>query len=257
MTERIRAKGAVSAVLIASAFAVLPSAAAAQRADFLFSRPAVTLAIRAGWAVPRAQSEIFDFTMDQLVIRPGKDIQRRDFAGPSIQGELAVRVHDRLDVALGVGHTESEIRSEDREFVEDNDLPIEQTTHFRRTPVEVGVKAYLMDRGRAISRFAWVPNRLAPWIGAGAGAMFYDFDQTGDFVDYETLDIFTKSFESQGTTPTAHVAAGLDLSLGPHLLAIGEGRYQWARSDMSTDFKDFDPIDLSGFQITIGVAARF
>jgi hypothetical protein len=257
MTERTRATGAVAALLIASTLALLPSPAAAQRADFLFNRPAVSFAIRAGWAVPRAHSDIFDFTMEQLIIDQGEDIERRDFAGPSIQGELAVRVNDRLDVALGVGHSESEIRSEDRKFVEDNDLPIEQTTRFRRTPIEVGVKAYLTDRGRAISRFAWVPNRLAPWIGAGAGAMVYGFDQSGDFVDYETLDIFTRSFESDGTAPTAHVAGGLDLSLGPHLLATGEGRYQWARADMSRDFKDFDPIDLSGFQITLGVAVRF
>ena len=257
MTERIRATGAVAAVLIASALALLPSPVAAQRADFLFNRPAVSLAIRAGWAAPRAQSEIFDFTMEQLVIDQNEDIERTDFGGPSIQGELAVRVHDRLDVAIGVGHTEAEIRSEDREFVEDNDLPIEQTTRFRRTPIEVGVKGYLRDRGRAISRFAWVPYRVAPWVGAGAGAMIYGFDQSGDFVDYETLDIFTRSFESDGATPTAHVAAGLDLSLGPHLLATGEGRYQWARADMSRDFVDFDPIDLSGFQITLGVAVRF
>ena len=43
--------------------------------------------------------------------------------------------------------------------------------------------------------------------------MVYDFDQFGDFVDYETLDIFTKYFESDDATPTAHVAGGVDFSL--------------------------------------------
>jgi hypothetical protein len=261
MTERRHAPRAVSAGLIASALALLlplASPAAAQNADFLFRRPNISFAVRGGWAVPRAQSQIFDHTMAELVVAPGRDIERKDFAGFAVQGELAFRVRDRFDVALGVGHTQSKIRSEDREFVEDNDLPIEQTTEFRRTPIEIGAKAYLRERGRTISRFAWVPYSWAPYVGAGAGAMVYAFEQSGDFVDYETLDIFTKSFLSEGTTPTAHVAAGMDFSFGPHLLATGEGRYQWARADMSRDFRDFtDQIDLSGFQITVGLAARF
>jgi hypothetical protein len=249
---------ALAPVFVAVAIAaLLATPVAGQSRDFLFSQPRFTLAVRGGWAVPRADSEIFDFTMDELVVRPGEDIERTDFAGFAIEGELAVRVSDRLDVAVGVGHAESEIRSELRDFVEDNDLPIEQTTRFRRTPIELGVKAYLRERGRAVSRFAWVPRAWTPYLGAGVGAMVYDFDQYGDFVDYETLDIFTKYFESDDTTPTAHVAAGVDLSLHRHLLATAEGRWQWAHSDMSRDFVDFDPIDLSGFQITVGIAARF
>jgi hypothetical protein len=250
MTERIRA---VARVVAGAAALLLPLAtpAAAQSADFLFHRPVLTLALRGGWAVPRAQSEIFDFTVDELTV------DRDDFAGFVLQGEIAARVHDRFDVALNVGHSEAKARSEFRDWVDDDDLPIEQTTRFRRTPIEVAGKAYLLPRGREISRFAWVPYGWAPWVAGGAGAMVYHFDQSGDFVDFETLDIFPKDFESQGTTATAHAAAGADVSVGPHLLLTGEGRYQWARADMSRDFVDFDPIDLSGFQVTIGLAARF
>jgi hypothetical protein len=249
------ARGALSALAL-----LLPLAApaAAQRADFLFRRPSVTFAVRGGWAAPRAQSEIFDFTMDRLIhTRTQKPIDAQDFGGLAVQGELAIRVNDRLDLALDAGHSESEIRSEFRDFVEDNDLPITQTTRFHRTPFELAAKGYLRERGRRISRFAWVPYGWAPYIGAGVGAMVYGFEQSGDFVDYETLDIFSKTFRSEGTAPTAHLAAGLDVSVHPHVLVTGEGRYQWARSDMSRDFVDFDPIDLSGFQITVGVAARF
>jgi hypothetical protein len=256
MTQRTQA----GARLTLSALALLlplASPAAGQSSDFLFRRPAVTLAVRGGWAMPRARSQIFEHTMDYLVIEPGVDIERSDFAGFALQGELAVRVNDRLDVKLDVGHSEASINSEDREFVEDNDLPIQQGTDFRRTPIEVGVKGYLKERGRRVSQFAWVPYAWAPYVAAGVGAMVYDFEQAGDFVDYETLDIFTKTFQSDGTTATAHVAAGLDLSLHKHVLLTGEGRYQWARADMSRDFLDFDPIDLSGFQITVGFAARF
>ncbi len=230
---------------------LLPSGARAQRADFLFRRPTVSAAVRFGWSVPRTQSEIFDFTTEQLTI------EREDFSAATVEGEIAVRVRDRLDLTLGAGYSAASVRSEFRDWVGTDDLPIEQTTRFRRVPIELGVKGYLRSRGRAVSSLAWVPHGWAPYVGASAGALVYSFDQSGDFVDYQTEDIFTKDFSSRGTAPTAHVAGGLDVSLGPHFLAIGEGRYQWARAEMSRDFVDFDRIDLSGFQVTIGVAVRF
>ena len=225
--------------------------AAAQSADFLFRKPSVTFGVRGGWAVPRAQSEIFVFTTEQLTV------DRSDLSGFAFQADLAARVRDRLDVVLSVGHSRSTVLSEFRAFVDTDDLPIEQTTLFQRTPVTIGVKAYLRDRGRSVSRFAWVPSAWAPYVGAGAGLMVYEFTQRGEFVDYETLDIFGKNFQSRGTIPAAHLATGLELSVGPHILATGEARYLWGRADMSRDFVDFDRIDLSGFQITVGVAARF
>ena len=224
---------------------------AAQSTDFLFQQPSVTLGVRGGWAVPRAQSEIFGFTTEQLTVN------RSDLSGLAVQADLAVRVRDHFDVVLSVGHNQSTVRSEFRDFVDTEDLPIEQTTRFLRTPVTIGVKAYLWDRGRSVSRFAWVPNAWAPYIGAGAGLMVYEFTQGGDFVDYETLDIFGKNFSSKGTTPAAHLTTGVELSIGTRLLATGEARYLWSRDNMSRDFVDFDRIDLSGFQITVGVAARF
>lgn len=224
---------------------------AAQSVDFLFQQPSVTLGVRSGWAVPRAQSEIFGFMTEKLTVN------RSDLSGLAVQTDLAARVRDRFDVVLSVGHSQSTARSEFRDFVDTDDLPIEQTTRFRRTPITVGVKAYLGDRGRSVSRFAWVPNVWAPYVGAGAGLVVYEFTQSGDFVDYETLDIFGKDFGSKGTTPAVHLTTGVELSIGPHLLATGEARYLWGRDDMSRDFVDFDRIDLSGFQITVGVAARF
>lgn len=230
---------------------VLAGAATAQEADFLFKRPTVTLGLRLGYAVPRADSEIFDFTREQLTL------DKRDFNALAVGGEVSVRVTDRLDAALGLGFEWSETRSEFREFVGTDDLPIEQDTRFTRVPITVGVKAYLLERGRRISRLAWIPARWAPYVGAGGGLVWYRFEQTGEFVDFETLDIFFDEFESQGVSPLAYLAAGSDFSLGPKWLLNGEARYSWASAEMDRDFVGFDDIDLNGFRATVGVSVRF
>lgn len=229
----------------------LGESAAAQGADFLFRRPSVTLGVQVGYALPRAGSEIFDFTREQLTV------EKSDFNSVSFGGEVAVRATDRLDVAANLGFEKSSTRSEFRDWVDQDDLPIEQTTRFLRVPLTVGVKFYLTDRGRRISRFSWIPKRWAPYLGAGGGVVWYEFDQTGDFVDFETFDIFFSDFESRGTSPLAYVAAGSELSLGARWLLTGEARYAWASAEMDRDFVGFDNIDLAGFRAALGFAVRF
>jgi len=225
--------------------------AQAPGADFLFERPNLRLGLHGGYAAPRASSEIFDFTSERLTVEP------RDFDAFTLMGELALRIDERLDVSFEMGFSRAEVPSEFRDWVDTDDRPIEQETAFTRTPLTVSVKGYLRDRGRRVSRFAWVPGDWSPFAGAGVGWMWYEFEQSGDFVDFETLDIFRDRFRTSGAAPTAHVLAGVDVSLSPRLVLTGQGRYRWASAEMGRDFLGFDEIDLSGFEATIGISARF
>ena len=242
-------------VLLAAVAAVLslPPAASAQAGGpgFLFRRPMMSFGIRAGYARPQAGSEIFDFAREILTL------DTSDFSSSAWGVDLAVRATERLDVGVGVGVTRSSSRSEFREWVGLDDLPIEQTTTFLRVPMTLSAKYYFRDRGRSLSRFVWVPERWSPYVGLGGGAVWYRFKQDGDFVDFETLDVFSTYLDSEGTTGTAHVFSGVDISLGTRMVLTGEGRYSWASMTMGRDFVDFDSIDLGGFQATVGLSLRF
>lgn len=251
MTIRWRSLGFLAlAGLLASG--ALPSRAQAQGPpDFLLRTPRVTLGLKAGYAVAAASSEIFDFTREQLTVG------RSDFDAPSWGGQLAVQLTPRVDLAFDVAVASTRSKSEFRHFVDLDDLPIEQDTEFRRIPFTVGFKAYLTDRGRSVGRFAWITTRFTPYVGAAGGWVWYSFEQEGDWVDYETYDIFVDRFTSEGKAPTVHVYGGADWSLGPALLLTAEARYAYAKADMSGHFVDFDAMDLSGVQATIGISVRF
>ena len=225
--------------------------ATAQQADFLFKCPKAALGVRLGHSSPRAESEVFDFTRDHLTV------DRNDFDGLSVDGELSLRLTGHLDAALSVGVEQSNTRSELRDWVDENDFPIEQNTRFTRVPVTLGVKAYLLERGRCVSRLAWIPTKLAPYLGAGVGIVWHHFEQIGDFVDFDTNDIFSDGFESRASSPLAYLAAGFDFSLGPRWFLSSEARYSWASAEMGPDFVDFNDIDLTGFKATVGVSVRF
>lgn len=219
-------------------------------ADFLFHRPTLTLGVHGGWSMPTESSDVFEFVRERLTVDDG------DFASTTLGGEISWRATERLDVSATVEYAGASVRSEFRDWVDQDDNPIEQTTELVRVPVTLSVKGYLFERGRAIGRYAWVPNAWSPYAGAGVGIMAYDFEQHGDFVDFETLDIFRDRFESKGSTPTGHVLAGVQVSLSEHFLARAEYRHYWASAELEGDFVGFEPIDLGGGRATIGLAIR-
>lgn len=219
--------------------------------DFFLGQPRGSILLRGGWTFARAGSDIFDFTTERLTV------DRSDFNAATVGLEVAVRFDARTASVFGIGFSRAAERSEFREFVDQQDRPIEQTTELTQLPITAGLRLYLLPAGQPVGRFAWLPARLAPYLGAGGGLVWYRFEQVGRFVDYVDLSIFRDRFRSSGWTPTAHLLAGLDLSLAPRLGWTVEARYAWASAGMNEDFQDFETIDLSGLQTTIGVHWRF
>lgn len=232
----------------------VPAAVQATRhrsGGFLFGRPSAYLTLRGGMTFPRASGEIYDFVDQHLTLGKG------DFRSASGELDLGIPINDRFDAVLGVGYGRSTSPSEDRVYVDDNNLPIRQTTRLSRVPVSAGLRAYLVPNGREIGALAWVPPRVAPYIAASAGLMWYRFSQDGDFVDYQDLTIFTDHLTSNGVAPMGRLAAGVDISLSPRVALNAEARYAFASASMNHDFAGFKPIDLSGLQTTAGLSVRF
>ncbi len=238
--------------LLTAAFPLLPSPTTAQASGqgFLFKQPKVQVGVHGGYVLARATGPVLDFARNELTLN------KRDFDASTWGLGLAVRGSERMDIAFDVRFSRSEAGSEMREWVDQDNLPIQQTTAFVRVPLTVGAKFYLRDRGRAISQFVWVPAKWAPFVGAGGGFLWYQFEQKGDFVDIATLDVVNFTLESSGWAPTGHVFAGVDISMSPRFLWTLEGRYAFGGATTGSAF-NFDSLDLSGFQATIGLAARF
>ena len=229
---------------------ILPTRLAAQD-GFLFKQPRVTFGLQAGQTLPSASDGVFDLFTRELTL------EKSDFAAFSVGGDIGVRATDRLDIVLGLSYASSSKSSEFRDWVDNNDLPIEQSTDLRRVPLTLSARFFPTDRGRSVGRYAWVPSPLLPYVGAGVGVTWYKLEQEGDFVDSESLDIFYDRLESNNVAPTVHVLAGAQWWPTSRFGLTGEARYSWGSASLDNGFSDFDSINLKGFQWTAGVAARF
>lgn len=250
------ARASAHAIIAAVALALTTHSAHAQGSGkgFLFNPPVGSFTLRGGYALASAGSDVFADATSQLTL------DKRDFSSFSYGGDIAYAIKPRLDLVFDASVSSTHKDSEFRDFIDNNDQPIQQSTKYRRVPLTFGLKYYLTDRGRAVGQFAYIPSRYAPYVGIGAGAMYYRFEQEGDFVDFDTpnREIFGAKLESSGWTPMAHGAAGMDYNVGPWLALTGEARYQWARAQLDPDvFVGYDKIDLSGVTGTVGFKVRF
>jgi hypothetical protein len=223
--------------------------------DFLFGRPEGSIAVRGGWVFARAGSDVFDFVRDRLTI------EKNDFNTGAVAADYGLALSPRMDAVVGLDFSRARIASEYRSLVDNNRLPIEQTTTLQELNLTGGIRFALRPRGHDISTLAWIPNSVVPYAGAGGGVLRYDFQQAGDFVDEgapgPNQPIFSDQFEAAGWTPSAHVFGGVDLKLYHRWYLTLDGRYIWAAGDLGQDFERFDPIDLAGFRFGAGINVLF
>lgn len=228
-----------------------PGTRPAPSPDFWFGQPSWSVGVRGGWLFAREGSDFFTFVQDQFTIDSG------DFSAPGIAVDVGFAVAPRADAVFGFEYSGKSRVSEYRDFVDNNRLPITQESSLRQVNLTGSLKVALIPRGRTISQLAWIPRTVMPYAGGGAGFMWYQLEQQGDFVDFLDFSVFPARFKSDGWTPSAHLFAGTDVNVWKHLFVSVEGRYTWAASDLDRDFTGFEPLDLSGFKLTAGMNLLF
>jgi hypothetical protein len=240
--------------LYAESNASAPTTVASQSGnspDFIFGSPKGFIGIRVGRLFPRADSELFDMVTRELTLEKS-DFQSVDFG---IDG--GANLHERVDLIFSFDYSKRTVDSEFRDYVDESDLPITQTTILKQLPLTGGIKFLLVPRGRQVGSFSYIPSRVVPFVGAGAGYLWYCFEQKGDFVDFDTYEIFPAHLRSKGWTPTVYAGGGADINLSKRLFLTMDLRYYWADTRLTRDFVGFDEIDLAGLRVTAGLQWHF
>jgi len=237
------------------------SATAAPPPDFMLGRPRVMLGVRGGLFVASANSDFFE-DMTQFLT-----LEKSSFRTGTFSTELAVSVTPYLDIVGGLDGNRLSRLSEDREMEEllsnGTRVPIQQTTELSEMNFTASAKLSLLSRGTRVSRLAWIPRTVIPYIGAGGGYGRYNLRQNGDFADQGNPNVrgdesvFSDTFRSRGWSPVFHAFGGTDVQLYRRLVLSVEGRYTWKKADLSADYVGYEPIDLGGFRIGAGIHLSF
>ena len=224
-------------VLALAALALLPLDAAASELD-----------LRIGAFFPRAESNLFDDVSDLYGFGVDDPVEKRDWVGVYGGAEWRFRLAPSLWMGVhldGYGRT---LHTEYLDFERPSGLPIEQSLKLNVVPLGASIRFVPRDGRRDFS----------PYLGAGIDAVFYQYEEIGDFIDFfdDDLPVLEDHFVDEGAALGFHVLAGLRLPVTDDVAITGEARYLWAKTDMGDDFRG-NEIDLGGLSATVGVSIRF
>jgi opacity protein-like surface antigen len=196
--------------------------------------------------VPCGNPNLFDDDRELYLkdLRPLKDSDWIGFAG-GVAYNWKLADYVELSVHLdGYGRT---LHTSVRDFVTESGDEIEQSLKFDVVPMGASIR--IVPTRRSV--------RVAPFVSFGGDAVYYHYEEVGDFVDVPTGNIIhSVSFHSDAVAPGFHVGGGLRVAVSDDIRVVGEYRYLWAHDDMGGDFHG-NKIDLGGSWVTLGVNIRF
>jgi hypothetical protein len=219
--------------------------------NFLFSEPKGFIGFRIGRFFPKTDSEVFDFVTETLTL------EKNDFRAWDFALDAGFALNKRIDIVFGAEYMKRTKGSEYRDWLDDRGLPITQRTYYSQFPMTVGVKILLIPRGRQIGQYAWVPSNVVPYVCGGGGILWYRFGQYGDFVKFDTLEIFPDDLESSGWAATGYLGGGLDIRIARNTYVTLDARYSRAKVDLSGSYVGLKPLDLSGGRVSAGLQWHF
>ncbi len=207
---------------------------------------ASSLDIRFGAFFPRTESNLFVDDAD-LYVKDGKTLEKSDWVGFAGGAQFNVEVAPFAELGFSIDGYSRTLDTSYRDFVSESDREIFQTLRLTTVPVGVQLRLGPTERGK-----------ISPYVAVGGDAIFYKYEEFGDFVDFDVAShpIVSDAFVSEGVAWGVHAAGGLRVPISHDFSVNGEVKYQWAKDDMPDDFAG-NEIDLSGFTATLGVNLRF
>ena len=142
-----------------------------------------------------------------------------------------------------------------RDFTDLNGFPIKHETRLTLVPLTADLR--IMPFGQFREGNHRDPMAVVPYIGFGAGAVYWDYEEEGEFIDFGSMTFFNARYSSQGIAPEYHGFVGVDVMLNRQVSIFIEGRATRSEDELDSDFDGFDDFDLSGTTLTAGTRIRF
>jgi opacity protein-like surface antigen len=186
-------------------------------------------------------------------------LDHSDFDGVTGGVGYTGSVNNFFEVGVNLDFYGEAVRSADRLYTDTFGNPIFHDTRLTETPMTLDFK--LLPAGRYARRGAGGAHyvrRPVPYVGAGVGAIYWRYEEEGDFVATD-LSIVYDRLSASGLAFEEHVLAGIEFPVAPNWNITLEGRYSWSDTSVGGAFTGINDgnLDLGGASVFVGGALRF
>jgi len=171
-----------------------------------------------------------------------------DFRGGSVGAEWLVETGDFLEVGVGVGFYRKTVLSVYNDFVNDDGTEIPQDFKLRVTPITASIRFFPFS----------LEQPVQPYGGVGIGFFNWRYSEVGEFIDFNTFDVFRDRFVASGNDAGLVYLAGIRFQMNERFGIGGEVRYQGVTGVVGIDHGFLDErIDLGGLTSSLTVSIGF
>ena len=164
--------------------------------------------------------------------------------------EFDFAVLPRVDISIGFDTADAETFGSYLDLVYDNGGEIEHSARLSMAELSLGVRVRLIG-GSA---------RVRPYLMPGATGAYYRYNEIGDFVDFETADIYYDEFVEESFLPGFF--AGADVAVvrlpdGGRVELFGEFRYARTQGEHTEGFDGVGELRLDRSGALFGFRVRW
>jgi hypothetical protein len=220
---------------------------------------------RAGGFFPAGNSDFWDETENNYTL------DHSDLNGLTGAVGYTASINNYIEFDVDASVYAAAERSSDRGFVDTNGNLILHDTRLFTCPVTVSFR--VLPAGRYARRGAegqHYVRRPVPYLGAGVGLEYWQYEEEGDFVfpnpsnpllpliDYDRVKDTGVEFET-------HVKVGIEFPIAPEWNLTLEARRSWAGATLQDGFPSTAltaapvprDLDLGGVSVLLGASLRF
>ena len=182
-----------------------------------------------------ANRELFAFDVSQ-------------FNNAQVGAEWHLGLGDYLAAGIGAAFYQQTVLSVYTDFINDDRTEIPQDFKLRVTPVTATGRFFPFG----------LRSPVQPYAGAGVGFFNWRYSEVGEFIDFDTFDVFRDRFVATGNDVGAVYLAGVRVLSGDRFGVGVEVRYQDVQGVVGIDQGFLEErIDLGGLTTSFTFDVRF
>lgn len=171
-----------------------------------------------------------------------------EFDSTTFGGDFSISVGSFIEVGAGLNYYQSTVPSVNDKYVDEDGTEIFMEMKQRNIPLALTAKVFPLTRDAGFQ----------PYVGGGVQFNRWQYTEVGEFLDYDTGEIFRDSFTDDGMEIGPVVLAGIRFPVGGSMLLGGEWRYSTAKADLDPSLGFYgSTLDLGGNSWLFTFAYKF
>ncbi|MCK4890748.1 MAG: hypothetical protein KAS21_05960 [Candidatus Aminicenantes bacterium] len=200
-----------------------------------------SLNFKIGIFSPMLESDLWEVNKENLYFS-NEDLQSIYYG---VEYEHFIGRH--FSMAFEAGTFEKTVYSQYKDYEYDDGSPIYQDLFLSISGIEANIKIYPIGHRKVFN----------PYIGAGVGVYFWEYEQWGDFIDFNTWEVYEGYGYTEKYSAGFNFKGGFVFRFKRHMGISFEAKYQYLKGQLSNLFEGFEKLDLSGLTLNIGLNLFF